>query len=337
VKLFRLFAFPVTPQRKRGAAVPLDGGRVAADDKLKRAITENVFRARLETRTLVDFSVDEHTRTNDVRDAVLALAFGEKADAGKAAETLATRLARSMDDRSPSCLFVIAVFSDAPKRVVTLWTFPRDEALRFRSGHGKVRIDVLSEVFSQRSQLRKAARFAGERLKTHFYRGHVLDLQAGRAIGDTALFWITQFLSCKLSIGSATGSRLLARVARAVHDKCTDATDREQLLTGIMASRTRPNRQLSLRSFAEEYLSGTAKQLFLRELANEPAAGSHFTFNRDAFDATLHFRTFFLRTGVVVSSPLGEVNGSVRITEGRTRRLSCEGEVVSEKLRSRHG
>jgi hypothetical protein len=54
------------------------------------------------------------------------------------------------------------------------------------------------------------------------------------------------------------------------------------------------------------------------------------------FDATLQFRIFQHRTGVFVSSPLTEVGESVQITEGQERRLSCEGEIVDERLRTRH-
>jgi hypothetical protein len=46
---------------------------------------------------------------------------------------------------------------------------------------------------------------------------------------------------------------------------------------------------------------------------------------------------YTLQTGVLVSSPLREIGRSVQVTDDDERRLTCEGEVIDEKVRTRHG
>jgi hypothetical protein len=122
------------------------------------------------------------------------------AHAEAAAAELAARLSQAMENRSPACLFLAAGYRDsaaAPVREVTLWIFPRDDAFRFRSrAHA---IELLSDVFSRTSRLRKLALFDGRNLRTDFLEADVLDFQAG-GIGGVAEFWIERFLE--------TGSRL---------------------------------------------------------------------------------------------------------------------------------
>lgn len=336
MELSRLFAYSVAPQRTTSGSPQAPGGRVTLSKEIKDALRVNLIRARLETRTAVDFVVDQTSRTNGIRDAVIALALGRADKAEQAADALALRLAGAMDQRSAPCLFVPAVFNEGERRWTTLWTFPRDEALQFRQGREEIVIEVLTEVFSQRSQLRKAARFGGtEAVRTQFLRGHIYDLQSAHAAGEAAEFWL-KFLACQRSIGSDTGSRMLAQVVRRVHDQCSEVADKEQLFAAVVAVRNRPNRNVSMKDFADSYLHGTPRRLFLQEIAKDPNAGSSFTFARAAFDATLQFRILGLNTGVFVSTPLSEVNASVKISDGPERHLSCEGTIVEDKLRRRH-
>jgi hypothetical protein len=217
-----------------------------------------------------------------------------------------------------------------------LWIFPRDEAFRLRHGSGGPAIEVLTDVFSQTSRLRKAAQFQGRQLRSDFLSGRVLDFQADHASRDVADFWIGRFLECRLGIAGDAGTRLLARTVRKAYEVCDSLEDREILYTAVMAIRRSPRERVSPQDFADRYLSGRARDIFINAAPNADGLSSAFDFQRELFDATLQFRIFQLRTGVFVSSPLTEVGESVQITEGQERRLSCEGEIVDERLRTRH-
>jgi hypothetical protein len=335
--LHRLHAYSVSPGRTANAPIAPDGGAVSVTAELRRVIEGNINAAKFDRRTAVDFQVDPTSRTNQTRDSVIEFGFGEGAAGRAAALSLARRLAQAMDRRSAPCLFVAAAFRDGEGRAVYLWTFPRDEAFRFRRGPSGPAIEVLTDVFSQTSRLRKAARFQGRDLRTEFLSGRVLDFQTNSASRVVADFWIGRFLDSRFAIGGDAGTRLLARVVRKAYGECTQLDDKEALYAAVMAMRRSPQRRVSLMDFADRYLGGPAREAFLSAVPNQESLESVFEFSRDVFDSTVQFRTFQLDTGVFVSSPLTQIGESVQITEGERRQLSCRGGILDEQLRTRRG
>ena len=241
MKLFRLHAYFVLPQKDTPKTDP-EGGEVSINTTLRSIIKDNLQSARFDSRTLVDFDVDTTTRSNTVRDLILEYAFADQTAATVAAIGLARRLATAMDNRSRPCLFIPAAFRAGDQRTVALWTFPRDEALRLQGGTSGPSIQVLTDVFSQTSHLRKAARFQGRRLKNHFLTGRILDFQAKQAPSAVADFWIGRFLLCRFGITNDAGSRVLANAVRKAFDQCEQPLDQEELYSASMAIRRSPQR-----------------------------------------------------------------------------------------------
>lgn len=336
--LFRLHAYSVDPQRTTKSNADPIGGAVVPTAQLKQVIEENALRAAFPERTAVHFNVDPVSRTNETRDRIIDYAFGEPPTAKAAAVWLATRLSQAMDLRSPHALFILAADRDdaGELRRVTLWTFPRDDAFQFRPGRDGPSIQVLSDVFSQTSRLRKAAFFEGRRLRNQFLTGRALDFQADNFVRAVADFWIARFLDCSLAIADSSGTRLLARTLQKALESCEDPTDREQLFIAGVSIRRSPQKRVSLRAFADRYLADQPRVAFLAAAPNKESLNDVFEFQVAVFDATVRFRIFQLNTGVFVSSPLSEIDESVKLTGTQTRRLACSGVVVDEKLRTRH-
>jgi hypothetical protein len=333
MNLFRVHAYAVEPARTLASATAPRGGPVKLDAELQAALEEATRQSQLENGIQVDFRVDPRTRTNEVRDLILRFAFGTASEAAASAAGLADRLARAMDRRSTPCLFIVAVARDDGARRVTFWTFPRDEAFQFRGDSGSPSIQLLTDVFSRTSRLRKAALWTGERRRTDFLRGNVLDFQANQTSREVADFWIDRFLDCTLAIAPDSGTRLLANSLRKTYEATQDAAEREQLHAAITSVRQAPQTRWSLREFADRYLGGDVKERFLNSVANQQVLDSPFDFSRDTFDKTIHFRVFRLETDVYVSSPFDEIGRSV-VVQGD--RLRAEGIVREEKVRARH-
>ena len=337
MELFRLHAYAVVPQRTVDDTQSPTGGAIVINAELRSVMDVNIADARFDQQPLVDFDLDTTTRTNDTRDAVIAFAFGESATAKAAAVGLADRLSHAMDRRSTPCLFVPTAFREGNSCRVVLWIFPREDAFQLRESAAGPTIEVLTDVFSQKSRHRKAARFYGKNLRTDFLQGRVLDHQANAVSRDFADFWINRFLQCVLSMKDDAGTRLLAKTIRQTYDGLETAGEREQMHSAVMAMRHSPQRRVSLYTFADRYLDGDAKSIFIANVKNEHALHSPFNFDRTLFDETLQFRIFELERGVFVSSPLTEVGETVRISGADdNRRLSCQGRIVDEKLRTRH-
>jgi hypothetical protein len=334
--LFRVNAYSVSPSRREDPPLEPEGGAIAINANLRQVIDDNLKSASLNKRTSVNFQLDTKTRTNATRDSIISYAFGKPAAAQNAAKTLARRLSAAMDLRSDPCLLVIAALREDDERDVTLWTFPRDEAFRLHRGRSGPSIEVLTDIFSQSSNLRKAASFQGKQLRNHFFSGRVLDFQSSSSSREVADFWISRFLECRLGILGDAGTRMLSRMFQESFEKTSDLEEKEALFGAVMALRHSPQTRLSLQDVAEDYLDGLVRERFISSVPNPESLTSVFDFKREVFDSSLQFRIFQLESGVFVSAPLTEIGQSVQVSEGERRTLSCEGEIVDERLRRRH-
>lgn len=336
MEFFRLHAYSVVPQRTLDETVPSTGGAIKPNAELRAVMEESEKSAKFDKQPLVEFIVDSLTRTNEIRDAIMAFAFGETAQAKAAALLLVRRLATSMDERSAPCLFIPTAYQYEEQARVVLWVFPRDGAFQLRVNRDNPSIGILKNVFSQTSRLRKAAAFEGKKLRTDYLSGRVLDHQAGSPTRDVADFWVSRFLQCASSLRNEAGTRVLAKVVRHAYETCSAPSAKEQIQTAMMAVRQSPQKRISLAAFANNYLEGEAKDAFLAAAPNNQTRATFFDFDRETFDDILQFRVFQLDTGVYVSTPPTEIGLSVQISGQTDRKLVCEGRIINEKMRMRH-
>ena len=162
------------------------GSRIEVTEELESALQAALVAQRM---TSVDLRLDTHPRrrSSDLRDFVITFTFKDQHRAAEAAAlVLARRLSRSMDERSKPCLFVAAVYRDsatAPQRRVALWIFPQDEAFRLNA----MTIELLTDIFSRSSRLRKLALFEGRDIRSHFTNARVLTSKQAVIRGRTRL------------------------------------------------------------------------------------------------------------------------------------------------------
>ncbi|HEY2716678.1 MAG TPA: nucleoid-associated protein [Solirubrobacterales bacterium] len=350
--LTRLFGYEIEPQRtvEEDLFNPPLGGELAIGESLRVALDNSLRVAQKSNKmTEVVLRVDEdpdRERTCPVRDAVLEVAFGDESAAAAGADWLAAQLSRAMDERSKDCLLLIAAYGEDGKKTrrVAAWIFPQDEAFRFTAGKEGNDIELLTEIFSRTSALRKMAVFEGKRLATNFITADVLDFQFGRA-DDVADFWITQFLEARLSITSAAGTKVLADALKRASEADISPAENEQVHNAAIAIRTMPQSHWSLEEVANTFLSGNAREVFLAAAPNDIARTSSFKMDRPALERGLSFRNFKLTKNVYVSAPIEEVGEDkiVRVEraegaadDGTGEKVHIDAEIVQDRLGSRH-
>jgi hypothetical protein len=350
VELFRLFGFAIEPQRLLDEDLFSQpaGGALSVRASLRNALDGSLRTAEKSGRlTQVVLKVDldpANPRTNPVREAIVDLAFGSGGKAKRGALALASQLSRAMDERSPDCLFLVAAYRqrDLDERRVALWIFPQDEAFRFTPGQDDNDIELLTDIFSRTSALRKMALFAGKNLDTHFLDGLVLDYQTGRA-DDVAGFWIRRFLESQLAITPAAGTKVLSDALKRAAEADLSAEQHRQVHAAALAVHTMPQTHWSLEQVANEFLSGKASQVFLASAENDATRTSVFKLDREALQRGLSFRNFRLLDNVWVSAPIDQVGEGKRVQletqetdgEGPAERLRLEADVIQDKLASR--
>lgn len=341
----RVWAFAVLPARMLAPDdVPVPrGGRVPFSPDLRDALQSAIERTREGAWTSVRFRVDQVTdergrrRSSASRDAFLSLAFGDDHEADAGAAVLASRLATAMDRRSPTNLLVLGANRVDGVGSARVWTFPRDDAFRFVQT-AQPSIELLADVFSRTSGLRKAARFNGENHDASFIGGDALDFQTGSNTFEVADYWIGRFLDCQLGVTPTAGTQLVARALRALNDQLVDPQERQTLTVAAMALRHSPRTNWTLQDIAEQFLPVDLSDRLLAASAKPEMNQAPFQINHDLFDSLVATRVFSLESGVVVASPLSEVADADDPTKAvivTGSQLRCEGTVARETLRGR--
>ncbi len=342
----RVWAYAVRPGAgDAGHDLGIVGGPIDESARLRAALEIAAERARQGDWTDVVFKVewieDDNGRRRScrTRDELMRLAFGITRAQDAAAAYLAARLSAAMDGRSQPHLLVVVGGIDGATADgrATLWTFPRDDALRFDpSTHPTV--EILENVFSQTSRLRKAAKFTGQPHDGSFLDGQVLDFQTGRNSIDVANYWVDRFLECSLAVTSIQGTENVAAAIRKVNALLVAPADREQLNIAVLALRNSPRPSWTLDEIADTFLSEELGAR-VREASDPAMTNARFEINRASYDRLLTTRVFSLESGVVVSSPLAEVGTPDQpravVVEGD--QLSCRGTIVKERLSGRRG
>ena len=343
MNLIRIHAYEVSPQRLSPTGAPPRGGAFTADLPFKKSLETFLKESQLMKQPLVDFRVAHRAdassgssvSTHEVRTLVLDYTFGKPSTAKSAAISLATRLGKSMDDRSPFTLMMLAAYSNGDSRRLIIWAFPKDEPFHFSVSGDRARIKILQDAFSRSSSFKKAAIFEGTNSPTTFWSGRVIDKQAQHGFGAAADYWVRTFLDSRFALTGKAGTRLLTKCLRDTYEAMSDQGDRDQISNAIVAMHASQRRQWSLSRFANEYLTGTAKQMFIKSTPEESRTTT-FSLQKDEFEQKLSFRIFRLQDNVMVSAPFGAIGKSVRLEDGVQRKLTCEGIVVGERVRAKY-
>jgi hypothetical protein len=328
MELFRLAAFAVQPGRTSEPTEP-QGGALDITDALRSALHDAAAKLRDSDWTAVDFMVEESSRTCEMRELALALSFGKTTESASAARAIAVRLGNAMDARSHPFLLILAAYRNGDRRMTGMWAFPRDDAFRFVAGT-RPAIQLLADVFSRTSRLRKGAEFQGRNNRSSFLSGRVLDLQAGRDVTGVANYWIELFLECRLGVTPEIGTTVLARAIRGAYES-SNSEERSQLQIAALALRQAPPGTLSVRDFAEQYLPAPVGERVLEASSAQDINSSRFRFRPETFDRFIATQVFNLDTGVVVTSPIDEVGESVTISDNRV--LSVTGRIERERIK----
>lgn len=328
MKLKKLFAFKVLPSRHDSEPVAPEGGQLPPATKIA-TVLEDAARP-LESVGIPVLMIAGQGESHLVLESIKGIAFGRKTKPLEQAKLLATRLASQMDQRSSACLLVAGVFVENSKTRVCLWVFPKDSAFRFDLDE-KPRLELLQDLFSSGSSLRKAARFDGFKGEARlFHQGRVLDFQAqGRLVA--ANYWM-KFLDVSTVLSGELGTRKLVERIQKTLSTLRSPVDRQQLFAATVMVISSPRKEWSVGEVAKNLSAGT-RELFLGGVSRDEV-NAVFEVDKGRLQEELRFRIFELETGVFVSSPFSAVGSSVKV-EGEV--LTCQGRVLSERVRKRPG
>lgn len=339
---FRIHAYEVIPQRLQKTRVDPRGGSFRASKSIKNVLAKYLKTSKLERQPEVGFTIDDpnvSVKAHSVRSAILKYCYGSSSTANRTALELAKKLSYAMDDRSPYTLLLLIAYkveTDPAQRRLVLWAFPKDQAFQFSAGDSTAEIKIPKDVFSRSSVIKKGALFEGINSDSSFLQGYVIDQQAQNSTSEAAAYWVKKFLDCEFSLTGIAGTRLLAKTLRAAYDNLTVQSDKNQITDSITASFASNKRKRSLRSYADEYLTGDAKKKFI-ELSPQESLTSKFEFVKAEFEEKVRLRVFRLEDEVVVSAPFSTINTDDGLVTTSTRSdqktIRVSGKIIEETVR----
>jgi hypothetical protein len=331
--LSKVYAHAVTPQRwtAESELVPPAGGAVQITTALREVIDSAFDKISASALTSVDFDFDG-SRNHPVRDDAMALAFGATQAPRAAAARLATRLSRTMDDRSNSALLLVTVEMHEPKRRVSMLLLPHEVVVRMTGGNDQdYLVDVLRDAFSTASGLRKLARLSGHNNKSQFLSAEVLDLQLMSPHKSVADFWIREFLGARPRMDSETGSRQLAAALQRAFDAAPE-DDREAAFAAMLKAGSGRIAKTSLLKYAEE-LPDDLREAYFRGTGDDELRRAVFDIDRSIIKTNLARRVITAADGVIISAPTETIGKSVDVRmEGSLRTVSYSGRIEKERV-----
>lgn len=329
MKLARLYAFEVFPGKGETNPSSPAGGPLNADSPIRSTLRKLMSDVRLDSATPISFQISnpqENGSGNPVRELVMRVCFGKTTAPANAATELATRLSSTMDQRSNPFLFLVSSFSGEGSKAsrAVLWAFPKDKVFKFNPTPNGANVEVIGDVFSVSSRLRKAAMFEGTNHGNSFWEGRMLDLQSG-----TTRLWIEHFLQCRLSVSGSHGTRQLAEYVAKTFRELETSEARDEMFDSVLAMQNKDGREISFLKFSDEINDPKTKDEFLA-LVPQGERATSFSFDRELFQRKVGFRVFKMQDGVVVSAPGATINESVKLSNGQLR---YRGRIESEALK----
>jgi hypothetical protein len=326
------FVIEPTPEDQPFEAL---GGSVSTSKQLD-AVLRTSYAALDGEGFQVDLKVDDTTRESHIRGLLQQYAYGQTRAPHSAAESVAEALARAIDGRSNPCLLVIAAYGADSNRTVAMWTFPRESAFQFRRQRGAdAQLNILQDLFSQDSKLRKGALFSGRSAdgKNDFIRGRVMDFQAKSSQREVAAFWLERFLNARFAMKAPHLTRILAQHLKRLSTTVASGDDnlKNQLFAAALSLSVGPKQTTTLRDIVAQHFDA---QLHERILAGLPpdALDTPFEVHRETMEKNANIAEFKFANGAEVAIPLNKVEKDVKIEEDR---MIISSRVVSKRLKAR--
>jgi hypothetical protein len=328
--LQRAYASHIQPGKAAAPPLTPDCYPLKLEAEFREVVTAAAVRAARYPMTAITFRMEDD-RSHPVREHVMKLAFGQTRTPLAAMSDLAARLSGHTDNRMGPALMLTTIEEDLARRRVTMFLFPEQDTFTLKTLREEAILERL-RAFVLRSKLRKVARFEGKNIDSHFIQGEVVDLLIGSDPRSAADYWVDAFLDAEFSINDQKGTRLIASALKAVFNLAS-AEDKQAVMeaaTSLMANR---RQTWSLNKVADRLIPDSLRESFLSHAPNDQTATSEFYLDKDLLRQQINYRVFQLQTGVWVSAPFSEVGETVTLTtDGSTRRLTCRGVVVGEKV-----
>lgn len=219
-------------------------------------------------------------------------------------EKIFTSLAKKMYDitdlRNGMGLFVLIEGQKNKQTRLMLCRFKGADGLHNEGD----KLEYLKQVFTKKNNHYKLAVYQDIVSKKSFWKGFAIDRQtAAQNYRPFSNFWIEGFLQSETAITDAQGTDQFSSILKNVLNKTTDITEKEQIISAVINLKSKVGANVSVKSFADSYLTPALASRFKEETNNEIFYESVFGIDSEVFQKELGSTVLVLEDGVTAYVP----------------------------------
>lgn len=296
----------------------------------------NIFDKSIDNcKIQIKFKSDDE-QTNPVRKKILDLLNSDSIEEKrKFADELSHRLAKLTDHRNGTGLFVIIVGKKATSTRLIFNRFKEDEVVFSNIEGDTLVVKLLQQAFSKKSRYYKLAVYEDILSDRSFWQGFAIDKQiTANSSRDISDYWIKEFLDSEPAINTIQGTRSFSKLMRNVLKKVESIEEQEQVISGILALKHRPDDFISVETFCDTYLSPDLKVFVRNELKDEYTFRSNFQIHEETYITELGSKVTGLENGIIVSAPTflyDEYVEEEELENGQVK-LTVKGKIKNKKI-----
>lgn len=286
----------------------------AHDDELTAYLFKIFDDAPTDCKVEILFTSNDK-QENEIRSLVLKIAMSktEKPKEG-AANDLSVKMYEVTDGRNETGLFIIMQGRKGKSTRVVLARFKRNEGLHSEGGG----LEYIKNVFTK-SKHYKLAIFEDVPSDKSFWKGYAIDRQStAQTYKPFSIFWIEDFLQAQTALTSVQGTDQLSKIVKNLLKQTTSLEQQEQIISAVVNLRSKPNAQISVKSFCQNYLTPELTAIVQKEVG-EDFYNSVFSVDKDVMRKELGATVLTLDEGIMAYVPTFKYDKHVteRIENGK--------------------
>ena len=270
----------------------------AQDDELTAYLFKIFDDAPTDCKVEILFTSNDK-QENEIRSLILKIAMSKTEKPKEdAANDLSMKMYEVTDGRNETGLFIIMQGRKGTSTRVVLARFKRNEGLRNQGGD----LEYIKNVFTK-SKHYKLAIFEDVPSDKSFWKGYAIDRQStAQTYKPFSIFWIEDFLQAQTALTSVQGTDQLSKIVKQLLKQTTSLEQQEQIISAVVNLRSKPNAQVSMKSFCQTYLTPELTAIVQKEV-NDDFFNSVFDVNKEVMNKELGATVLTLDEGITAYVP----------------------------------
>lgn len=294
----------VHPGKGESTPAVIKESQLALHGKLFGLLSKIYDNAEEECALDILFNHKNGVQQNDCRDLFVTYASGPTLARGR---KIAERLQQMSDGRSGvGLLFLVAGKDVNGKHKLLVARFSTDTGVLADDDPTGFTVTFLERIFMRNSKSYKAVCYVGGNIHTSFWQGGAVDRQINSGLTEVSQYWITDFLTARLSVTAARGTGRFAKAIKGAIKGAKDQAVHDEILATAKLVDGLNSKHLSINDIIGRFQLSAAATAAIHSNLPPGIVDEKFRFDVREFRKFVAFRSMKLDNGVVIMADASE-------------------------------